>query len=213
MGHEEDARQIAIARERHLYGIGRIGQVPREGNKIWAAPKRVSVRALHWAFGVLVGYGYRPLRLVGWMMVVWLLLGAGYWSAAQKGIFAPSNPLVFNHPEYAHCRPNYEQDPGNPHAKRKVGNWYHCPELAGEYTGFSPMVYSLALILPLVDLQQEHDWAPFIPTPKPVWYQELLHVSLNHVTRWLVWFEILFGWIASLLLAAILTGLTNRDRT
>jgi hypothetical protein len=31
-------------------------------------------------------------------------------------------------------------------------------------------------------------------------------------TRWLTWLEELFGWLAGLLLAASLLGLTQRDR-
>lgn len=220
MGHMEDARQVAIAREEHLRTIGKIGETPAA----WPTWKkwiyRPLSRGLHWAFGFLIGYGYRPLRMVLLMALVWLTCGAFYWYAAAEGVMAPSNPLIFNHAHYAHCRPDYvaqcrhddDLELHLPRPKPKVGNWYLCPELAGEYTTFSPLVYSLDLILPLVDLQQDRDWAPIIPTPKEKWHAELGHLTLNHWTRFAVWFEILFGWVASLLLVAVLSGLTNRDR-
>jgi hypothetical protein len=68
----------------------------------------------------------------------------------------------------------------------------------------------LDLILPLVDLQQEHDWAPRIPTAENSWIGEMKAHSLKHVTRIVVWFEILFGWMSSLLLVAVVSGLTKR---
>jgi len=85
-----------------------------------------------------------------------------------------------------------------------------CEKLHEEYTGFSPLAYSLDLILPLVDLQQEHDWAPMIPTSKNTWIDELKAHNLKHLTRLVVRFEILFGWMSSLLLVAVISGLTKR---
>lgn len=220
MGHDEDARQVAIAYEQHRRKIGLITGWDKQ--------------FAHLLFGWLIGYGYRPLRLVYIMLAVWLGCGALYWSAALNGVFAPSNPQVFLHgsplmlrtlpqdknaaslvlqqDSYQHCRPDYPFA-GQPNQEEKFNNWYLCPQLAGEYTGFSPLAYSLDLLLPLVDLQQEHDWAPYVPTPQENWGDELLAFSKYHWTRLLVWFEILFGWVASLLLVAVLSGLTNRDQS
>ena len=196
MGHDDEARQVAIAYETHRRAIGLING--------WSKQK------LHQAFGWLADYGYRPLKLLKKMLQVWLICAVIYWIAAMYGVFAPSNPLIFNHEGYQHCSPGYQQNQAGD--KDKFGNWYLCPELAGEYTGFSPLAYSLDLILPLVDLQQEHDWAPYVPTPEALWFQELISLSRYHLTRLLVWFEILFGWVASLLLVAVVSGLTNRDK-
>ncbi len=252
MGHKTAANQIAIERESHLRKIGKVGETPPE----WGAWKttlyRVVSLPLHRLFGTLMAYGYRPIKLAAWMILVWLVSGGLFWWAALSGVFAPSNPLVFDHPKYQHCSPTdapaspTKENPTLVHCftemqsnslqaltcrcskslsclaessppKEKFGNWYLCPELASEYTGFSPLAYSLDLILPLVDLQQEHDWAPYIPTPKATWHEELrqfLHPTdwKYHWTRVLVWFEILFGWVASLLLVAVVSGLTNRDK-
>lgn len=220
MGHLEDARQVAIALEDHRRSIGLVGQTP-EGCREWwhkvrsegqsmawsdwwrmawsdwwrMASGRVSV-FLHWAFKILIGYGYRPLRLVGWMFFVWVFSAVVFWLAALQGAMGPSNPLVFNDPELR---------------KACANNWYLCSDLPEEYTGFSPMAYSLDVLLPLVNLEQEKDWAPLIPTPKPSWWQEwLTNWSFKHVARLVVWAEILFGWIASLLLVAVFSGLTKR---
>jgi hypothetical protein len=130
---------------------------------------------------------------------------------------------VFQNPEYAVCVPDSEEAKAEkakaelaktaclePPPIQGAGNWYLCEKLREEYTGFSPLAYSLDLILPLVDLQQERDWAPMIPTPKNSWTAELSELSLKHVTRLVLWFEILFGWLASLLLVAVVSGLSKR---
>lgn len=197
MGHTEDARQVAIAFEDRLRAADLIGQTPAN----WPAWKRSGYRHvaknMHALFKALIGYGYRPLRLGAWMLAVWLLCAFVYWSAALQGVMAPSNPLVFqNMPQYESCKTN----------------WYLCEALPEEYTGFSPLAYSLDVLLPLVNLQQEQDWAPLIPTPKGTWHQEFFgNWSFKHLVRLVLWFEILFGWVASLLLVAVVSGLTKRS--
>lgn len=80
-----------------------------------------------------------------------------------------------------------------------------------EYTTFQPLAYSLDLILPLVDLQQDKDWAPMVTrarTSNPTGDTE--QFPLGHFIRIVMWFEILFGWMASLMLVAILSGLVRK---
>lgn len=91
-----------------------------------------------------------------------------------------------------------------------VGNWYLCEKLRPEYTGFSPFAYSLDLILPLVDLQQENDWTPMIPTPDNTSAFWTWIPNHEYFIRLVMWFEILFGWMASLLLVAVVSSLTKR---
>jgi hypothetical protein len=61
-GYEADARAIAIERERRRRKNGRLGLG----------------RAVNWAFGALLGYGYRPFYAVAWalacVLVGWALL-------------------------------------------------------------------------------------------------------------------------------------------
>jgi len=222
MGHVEDARQVAIAFEKRLLRANLIGQTPENWCKPTACVYRKISRGFHRLFGWLIGYGYRPLGLFFKMLVVWLLCGVFYWYVALygdngNGVFAPSNPLVFQNSEYDVCKADNEKAQaemikaayGLP-SVQGAGNWYLCKDLREEYTGFSPLAYSLDLILPLVDLQQEHDWAPMIPTPEATGIDELKARSLKHVTRLVVWIEILFGWVSSLLLVAVVSGLTKR---
>lgn len=71
---------------------------------------------------------------------------------------------------------------------------------------FHPWLYSLDLLLPLVDLRQAREWAP-LPVeparPDDFW---------RSVTPALMWFEAIFGWAAALLWVVAVSGVTDRDR-
>ncbi|MBN8506748.1 MAG: hypothetical protein J0L58_19955 [Burkholderiales bacterium] len=205
MGHTEDAKQVGMAFEDKRREIGRVGQSPPSTWWPVAAFKRGVARAVHYGFGKLAGYGFRPMRLMGWMAAVWFLWGASYWFLAlpPRNALAPSNPLVFQHPAYAECLPDGEPTPGN---------WFLCAPLRGEYATLSPFVYSLDILLPLVDLGQEKHWGAYVVTPKAGAGEELLiHWTWGHIARQLIWFETLFGWVCSLLLVAIVSGFARRS--
>ncbi len=172
--------------------------------------------AFHWCFWLLTGYGYRPMRLVLWLFAVWLGCAFAFWYAALPGrnVFAPSNPLVFQDAFYRPCMPCDQIRETDPQAQKTAvaackaaqtemqaalkaqggrfypGNWYLCPLVREEYTGFSPLAYSLDVILPLVDLQQQRDWAPMIPTPRQAMGEEYIAFGWKHGMRLLIWFEI-----------------------
>ena len=76
------------------------------------------------------------------------------------------------------------------HALDRARACGHIALLPAEYTTFSPLAYSLDILLPLVDLGQKKPWV-----------------------RLLNWFEILYGWIASLLFVAIVSGISRRSET
>ena len=174
MGHEEDAKIVAIAKQ----------------DQMRAARKFVGVaRDVHWLWGLLAGYGYRPTRLLGVMAGIWLVCAAAFAVGAQHGLFAPSNPIIHTNPALREaCAPS---------------GWIECT-LPDEYTTFSPLYYSLDVILPVIDLQQEADWAPVVT-------ENAKQKRPGVLLRWLMWFEILAGWLGSLLLIAIFTNLVKKD--
>lgn len=206
MGRAEDAREIGIEYERHRSKCGQIGLAPQSWNIVSKIINRIVARTLHGLYGILIGYGYRPILLLLWFLGVWFFTTAFYWYAANQGaVFAPSDPLIFQNQAYTSCRPPVE-GPSAP----GTGNWYLCDALPQEYTGFSPIAFSLDLLLPLVDLHQEKDWAPLIETPKANVKDELLgFFSLKRAVRFVMWFEILAGWGFSLLFVVIVSGLAR----
>lgn len=209
MGRAEESREIGIEYERHRAKCGQIGLSPATWNPVRRGLNWVVANALHISYGKLIGYGYRPMQLVSWFLGVWLLTTVLYWYAANQGaVFAPSDPLIFQNQAYMTCQPSsdktFEPAPG-------TGNWYLCNALPQEYTGFSPVAFSLDLLLPLVDLHQEKDWAPLIETPKANVGEEIVGIfSLKRFVRFVMWLEILAGWVFSLLFVVIVSGLARR---
>ncbi|MGA3828179.1 hypothetical protein ACPC1M_32445, partial [Pseudomonas chlororaphis] len=85
----------------------------------------------HVLYGALTGYGYRPMRLMAWILGIWLFFTSVYWYAAiEHKVFATSNPLVFQNEAYASCTPEYGDVWKEQHPKQDlpstVGNWYTC---------------------------------------------------------------------------------------
>ena len=67
-----------------------------------------------------------------------------------------------------------------------------------------PLAYSLDVLVPLIDLHQRQRWAPLLTADQGADPAALVQA--------LTWFEALCGWLATLTLLAIATGLTDRDR-
>jgi hypothetical protein len=199
MGHPEEAKNLAIERQ-WLLTRRRAGQ--------WSHGPRGALRALGaliWAAtgGLLIGHGYRPMRVLFIMAAVGIACGYYYKLAAEKGMFAPRDSQVFLHEQLKDCRPE------------NGGNWTKCTAKAGdkfaEYPQFNPWVYSFNVLLPVVDLQQEKSWVPM---------QRPMQIDLGQgrvlpIPDWgtsaLVLTELIFGWIASLLAIAAFSGLVKTE--
>jgi len=179
-GHDESAREVAIGLERHLRAAGRIGL---------GAPRalRGLARFGHDLFGLAAGYGHRPLRLLAAAAAVWLACAGVYGTAAQLGHLAPNAALVLADPRLAHCPPE-------------------CPGLLATLPAFQPLVYSLDVLVPLVDLQQKRYWKPVrnaVRGAASPWGGALVALT---------WLEALCGWAIGLTLFASFSVLTERDR-
>ncbi|MDH1700254.1 hypothetical protein [Comamonas terrigena] len=223
MGHTEDAKQVGIAFEDHLRKIDRMGKWPNDPGDLVCGFKGIVTRTAHYMFGKLAGYGYRPVDLVMWMLGVWLACAGVYWYFASPpyAAIAPSEPLVFQDARYSECRPqakesvSIEKQKGQdeqPDKKRMIGNWPLCSDMPGEYSTFSPLAYSLDLLLPVVDLGQEKYWGAYIPSPNESAANEsILNWRWGYFVRFVTWFETLFGWVSSLLLVAIISGFSRRN--
>lgn len=192
MGHYEAAREVGIAFEQRKRQCGLIGQTPEisVGQALRAVGGWVygkTARLLHIGYGALVGYGYRPLRLLMISTVVWLVFGGGYFAAARwDGAFVPSTQALFS---------RYGGTCGLPaHAR-----WTDCKAIRLEYPQFYPLAYSLNVLLPVGNLGQEGTWRPETGT----WG--------GRIAQFAVWFETLFGWMAGLILVAVVSGLAKRD--
>lgn len=211
MGHDAEAREIGIAHEEFRYASRIVGQLPPKPT-LYDKLSAPLTRGLHRIYGALAGYGYKPLKLVLFSAGIWFICSWVYWFSALAGYLGPTNPIVFQNPKYGYKEKNCIYERQEFCISVPLDNWYWLPSLPAEYTTFSPMAYSLDLILPLVDLGQEKDWGVLVPTPKKVPVEEIFHFSWGHILRLIVWFEILWGWVASLMLVAVISGLVRNTR-
>ncbi|UZJ32824.1 hypothetical protein [Streptomyces endophytica] len=131
LGHDEDARTVLLAKQRH-----------RRRTLRW--PSRL------WGYlqDLLVGYGYRPARAFGW-----LTLGVTL-TACYFALFPPT--------------------PAN--------------GTKGPHPDFSPFIYAVDVLLPVLDLGQQQAFLAHGPG------------------QWLVWASVTGGWI---LATAVIAGMTR----
>ncbi len=188
MGHDGEARKVAIAKQEQMRVANKVGDFP--------------LRQLHWLYGFFAGYGHEPLRAVSALLVLWLCGALAFQIVESYGIMGPSSPIINNSKIAEECGP----PKGN-----LESTWTTCSAMPKEYTTFSAFWYSADLILPLVNLQQEADWAPIVARSELEKDGTLDYIPLGVFARLLMWFEILFGWAASLLLVAVLGNLVKKD--
>jgi hypothetical protein len=128
-----------------------------------------------------IGYGYRPLRTIGWSLLVVLFGWLVVWAAKRADVMRATWPE--NAP--ASSDPHYEK--------------------------LHPFLYSLDVFLPFVNLHQEHYWWPDSETSGQCvlfGYQLRLRGSL---VRHYLWLQVISGWLLSAILVAGLTGLMRSD--
>ena len=211
MGHGRDANEVAIAKQHALRAAKKIGTRRartdfRYGwrrwlDRLWNGVSNFVARRFHDIYGLLAGYGYRPVRILLWVLGLWLASGLAFHEAAMMGKMAPSNPILYAHEAGADvdvttCGVIGDVDYSH--------YWVRCAGMPAEYTTFSPLGYAADMILPLVNLQQDTEWGPVVSNAKGPLYWGV-------VTRWLGWLDIVLGWLASLMFVAIVSRLVEKD--
>ncbi len=247
MGHDSHARAIAKFKERRRYRSlfsklwhgwrdrpklsNRFGANARAAAPLdwllwpvtlsWRTISRAFATiplALAWAFvGFGTAYWYGWGRVLLFLLTLWIAGGAFYDEVASQGGFAPSNPAIYlNEKLVAKCGKH----------------WTDCKGAPPELPGFSPYIYSLDIMLPVLDLGQKHDWQPIDRTDRPVellqpkftWLpnNDLKHSEIpdfdikaqpigEGAADAIVRAQTLLGWGALGLLIGMLSGLIKKD--
>lgn len=163
-------------------------------------------RFWHWFLGLMIGYGYRPWRAL-MISVVIVALGSLTFEIGHRNKIIKQTKLV----EYVYVVPS---DPELPRTLR-VGT---------DYPDFNPVVYSLDMFVPLVDLRQAAYWLPSAvgsgeaektgmstSARLPRTGGEKVNVPITvRLLRLYMWFHILAGWVLTSLLVVGLSGLVKR---
>jgi len=135
-----------------------------------------------------IGYGYRPENALIGVAGACIIGSVVYWRSYRMGIMVPS-----------------DKDAAT--TLRQTGR------LPAHYPRFQPFIASLENTFPLVKLGQAAKWQPD-PNPAPPLrgnvFQRLAQLlTLQRSLRWLIWAQILLGWLLATLFLAAVTGLVQ----
>jgi hypothetical protein len=137
--------------------------------------------------GPLIGYGYRPFRAIGWLMAFFvvgiLLFGAGYLNGYM--IETQKAEMIMS----------------------EVNDKAVVNE---EYPEFNAIVYSLDVLIPIVNLYQVEYWLPNSQHGGLLVNHRWFTLHTGGFLRLFFWLEILAGWLFTSLL---IVGLSGRIRT
>ncbi len=178
-GHTDDARAMAIYKERCRV------MRPIQGGAGNGWPWWTSL--VNWwqliAFDAIAGWGYRAHRVVIAAIAFWLLCALVYRVADQNGLVHPAD-LTAEKAEV--CR--QAKAIGNAEVNKS------CPQ-------FSPLKFSLDVMLPVVQLHEKAAWK-FDSRELAIWPNLIDALkSLENV----------FGWIAGVIFAALLGRKINKE--
>ena len=134
MGRNRDAREILLKKEQLLTKRGDFPWKWRWGRKIW---------------GALAGYGYRPWWRTFVISLVIIGIGSGLFCWGEHaGKIAPHQPAALVSMKYQYGRIPAET-PDETVARKFSG-----------YPEFSPILFSVDIFVPLLNLHQEPFWYP-----------------------------------------------------
>jgi len=202
MGHDDEARAIAVFKQQRLtrripllWKVAAVSGVVAAISLLafghwWPAAVVVGLllvteaRTWLWriVFEYLVSYGYRPAQGLVIALVIAMVTGWFYGQAEQNAVLA------------------YQ-----PTGKDQV--------MPAEPTAqFHPYIYSFDVMLPVVKLGVAEAWKPtrrgfILRLP---WGTGQLSVGENG-TQYVVWMEMVFGWLAGGILLALVSGLIRKD--
>ena len=170
-GHVSEAEQILMAQRRHAARVDR-------PNAIW--PRR-AVDAIYAA----IGYGYRPTRVLWALAILLVLVVASLELPATQATLRATNGngdvygisglvMTSGRPGSAPSPPVAHTSPAGPDA---------CG--GGEVRCFSPVLFAIDTVVPLISLDQRSSW---YPDP---------HVRYGDLMLWWLNLATLLGWLLS----------------
>jgi hypothetical protein len=182
-GHLSEAEQILMAQRRHAARVDR-------SNAIW--PRR-AVDAIYAA----IGYGYRPTRVL-WALAILLILVAGSLElpGTQGTLRATNgNGAVYGVSGLVMTPGRAGLAPG----VLPVGTGPAGPDACGdgEVRCFSPVLYAIDTVVPLISLDQRSSWYPDT------------HVRYGQLVLWWLNLATLLGWLLSSIFVLSLARLSR----
>jgi hypothetical protein len=209
MGHDKDARLVLEKREELLKKDERkrLRTPPNPTDRNYVTAILYDIAAfLHLVFAdkglkLLVGYGHRPFKSLGWLFALWF---TAVWlsnMAWTTGDFAPTSAVLQSSTEWQSLAKQDNINPAEEWSIRKTLPDGSKSYAAGQdWSTFSSFAYAADLVIPIINLGQTDTWGP--STERGAWGKRL----------WRYGFMLqIAGWIVTALGAAAITGLIRRD--
>jgi hypothetical protein len=141
--------------------------------------------------GFTVRHGYRPLRAVGFIVVLWIIGSILFCLGYSENLVTPTDARAYD---------TFIQD-GDP---------------PPYYEPFSSLIYSLEAALPFVNLEQTKYWHPN-PSKGSRWYVSGLpprnyYISTGALLEVYLWLHTLLGWFLATMLVVGVTNLARSSR-
>jgi hypothetical protein len=179
-GRDKDAKVVLVTKARDRANLTKMAFV----EKWW-----------HKFLGVTIGYGYLPWRALLISIGVIVFGTLTFWIGYDREIIKATK--LVEYVEYVVTGDTTFPREGDPNTPRVLS-------VREDYPNFNPLVYSLDMFVPLVDLRQATYW---LPSP----YEGEKEMPLEvRILRFYMWLHILAGWVFTSLLVVGLSGLVKR---
>jgi hypothetical protein len=194
-GHRYEAREILVAKEIEQRTATR--KAIRERNTrtdSWVQPDVLAAFNLIMDLSsrFVAGYGYKPLRSLGWIavfVVAMTLCAQATWNA---GDFAPNSAVILTSPDWKAIA---DGPSGNPAAE-----WSDTLAPGKDYETFYAFTYALDVVVPVLDLGQTDAWAP--SPARGDWGYWMFYAQKMFIVA---------GWVVTAIAAAAISGMIRRD--
>ncbi len=145
--------------------------------------------------------GGNPCLRCGGLLGFWLFGTAAFYGAWQAEAFKPNNASVLRAPEWVGCSVNPPPDASRRDSSTaaQLGCFLTQPEAEG-FPTFNAGVYAFDVLIPVVKVEQQVHWVP----DEDIW-------PIGWFAKGLVYYEILLGWVFSLVAGAALSGIFKSD--
>jgi len=199
MGHDEDVTTVLIQKER----LQRRARRQRARRPLWRAMLAVKDGIL----AITVAYGRQPLLALVWLAFFWGLGVVVFGYAERQGAFKPNSAVVLRSPEWTMCGVERSEQRFLASAQTAVDgraeggqSQFACFQQqweASSYPEINPWMYSLDVLLPVLEMDQKTFWRPDPSKPSG-------ELALRYY-----YFQSIVGWVLSLLAVAGFSGIVR----
>ncbi len=200
-GNVSGAGRVLMEREKRLRRAGYLrAQAGLDGYASSIMPSIQATLKLPFdgLFGLVFGYGHRPMRAFVAVFLIWLSCFWLYGAAFNAGQMAPNSDVVLTSAEWLNAAEKGCSTVKEAGCDMPLHLW-NITDTATDYETFNRGLYALDLFVPLDALGQENAWAPSKDRGALGWWA--------YYMRWVVQMA---GWVITAVGAAALTGVIGR---